>query len=212
VPEPKLFVIDGDRPFWLSISALADSMGLGSQVFPSAEDYLSQFDPDLPGCLILELSLPGMSGLDLQERLARLPIAPPMILVTAHADLPATLRAKRLGAIDVLQKQAFSENDLWESIQSAIAHDRQNRGLLARRNAMQASLAQLTEPERKVLELLLSGKSNQNIADELGISRRAVESRRARVMRKLAVATLPDLVRFGIDAGLYQSLDLLRAD
>lgn len=187
-------------------------MGLGSQVFPSAEDYLSQFDPDLPGCLILELSLPGMSGLDLQERLARLPIAPPMILVTAHADLPATLRAKRLGAIDVLQKQAFSENDLWESIQSAIAHDRQNRGLLARRNAMQASLAQLTEPERKVLELLLSGKSNQNIADELGISRRAVESRRARVMRKLAVATLPDLVRFGIDAGLYQSLDLLRAD
>jgi RNA polymerase sigma factor (sigma-70 family) len=204
-PEPTIFVIDDDQPFVQSLATLVKSMGLCCQLFSSGHEFLDQFDPALPGCLVLELRTAGLSGLEIQERLSREPIAPPLIFVTAHADLATALRAQRLGAIDFLQKQSFSENELWESIHNAISHDRDNRRAFERQQTIQSLLAQLTTGERQILHFLLAGKSNQRIADALGVSRRAVESRRARLMRKLYVTTLPDLVRFGIEAGLYRA-------
>jgi two-component system, LuxR family, response regulator FixJ len=212
VSKPKIFVVDSDQPFLQSLSALAESMGLETQVFGSGEEFFCHFDPAHPGCLVLELRIAGLSGLEIQERLAREPIAPPLIFVTAHADLPAAQRAMRLGAVNFLQKQSFSETELWESIQSAFALDRDKRLTYERQASLRAMLAQLTQPERQVLDLLLLGKSNQLIAEALGANRRAIESRRARLMRKLGASNLPDLVRFGIEAGLYRSVDLNAGD
>lgn len=205
-------VIDDDPSFVVSLKALFHSMGFVGQAFNSGEEYLRQFDPTLPGCLILELRLPGLSGLQIQDRLSREPIAPPIIFLSAHADVPTVQRAARFGAFGILQKQSFSETELWELINQAITRDRDNRNGFERRQFLQAKLALLSDAEREVLDLLLLGKSNDRIADALALSRRAVESRRARLMQKLGVTTLPDLVRFGIDVGLNQSQNRLDHD
>ncbi len=209
---PTIFAIDNDQPFLLSLASLARSMGLECLVFGSGDEFLRQFNPELPGCLILEVRLAGLSGLEIQKRLAREPIAPPLIFVTAHAELATALSAMRAGAINFLQKQSFSETELWESVQRALAQDRDRRRTHEHQELLHAKLAQLSHAERQVLDLLLSGNSNQRIADSLGVNRRAVESRRGRLMRKLGVSTLPDLVRFGIEAGLYRSPDLAAGD
>jgi two-component system response regulator FixJ len=206
--KPKIFAIDDDQPFLLSLAALAKSMGLSCQTFGSGEEFFQQFDPTHPGCLVLETHLPGMSGLAIQERLAREPIAPPVIFVAEYADLAMALRAMKLGAINFLLKQAFGETELWESIHSAIARDAENRRAYERRELARANLARLAESERQVLVLVLCGQSNQQIAESLGVNRRAVESRRARLMRKLGARTLPDLVRFAIEAGLFDLPEL----
>ncbi len=197
-------MIDADRFFLRSLSALVESMGLTCHEFDSGEAFFRQFDFDVPGCLISEMSLPDLSGLQILERLATAPVALPVILVTSQADVDAVMRAKRMGATDFLLKHSFSDNELCEAIDAALARDLANRQAYNRQKTIQASLAELSPIDRGLLELLLSGKSTQWIADELGESRRAIESRRTRLMRKLGASTLPDLVRFGIEAGLYR--------
>jgi two-component system response regulator FixJ len=206
--EPTVFAIDDDQPFLLSLAALAESMGVGCRAFPSGKHYFHEFDPAHPGCLVLESRISDLPGLEIQERLAREPIAPPVIFVTAYADLKTAPRAMRLGAINFLQKQSFSETELWESIQQAIARDAENRRRHARQVMLRGRLSQLSDPERQVLILLMCGKSNREIGDTLGVNRRAVESRRARLMRKLEVSTLPELVRFALEVGLFNLPEL----
>jgi FixJ family two-component response regulator len=200
--EPTVFIVDDDPAFLESLSVLIGSMGLKTKTFASPDEYLQQFDPEAPGCLVLDVRMPKMSGLALQERLAQLPLRPPVIIMTGHAEVPTALRAMRQGAVDFLQK-TFSEDELFEAIQRAITQDVEFRAAHSRRGALDARFSQLSPAEMQVLEQVLMGEANKRIAAKLGISRRTVEDRRARLMQKLGVETLADLVRLAVEAGIH---------
>lgn len=202
--EPTIFIVDDDPAFAGSISALIASMGLPSKSFLSAEAFLEQFDPLAAGCMILDIRMPQTSGLAFQEQLSKLPLHPAVIIMTGYAEVPTALRAMRQGAVDFLQKTA-AEDDIRESIQRAIAHDAETRAAYFRKESLGRRLAQLTPPEREVLDQVLHGEANKIIAANLGVSRRTVEDRRSRVMQKLGVETLADLVRVSIEAGVYSA-------
>jgi FixJ family two-component response regulator len=200
--EPTVFIVDDDPAFLESLAVLVGSMGLNTKTFSSPEEYLQQFDPAAPGCLVLDVRMPKISGLALQERLTQLPLRPPIIIMTGHAEVPTALRAMRQGAVDFLQK-TFSEDELYEAIQRALAQDVEFRSAHARRDALNARFSQLSAAEMQVLQQVLMGEANKRIASKLGISRRTVEDRRARLMQKLEVETLADLVRLAVEAGIH---------
>jgi two-component system response regulator FixJ len=202
--EPTVYIVDDDPAFLESLSVLIGSMGLVTKTFSSPDEYLQQFDPNAPGCLILDVRMPKISGLALQERLAQLPLGPPIIIMTGHAEVPTALRAMRQGAVDFLQK-TFSEAELYDAIQRALAQDVEFRSKYSRRDALNARFAQLSPAEMQVLQQVLLGEANKRIASKLGISRRTVEDRRARLMHKLEVETLADLVRLAVEAGVHPS-------
>jgi two-component system response regulator FixJ len=197
--EPTVFIVDDDPAFAESIATLINSMGAPTKTFTSAEAYLEQFDPQAPGCLILDVRMQRTSGLALQEQLAKLPLSPPVIIMTGHPEVPTALRAMRMGAIDFLQK-TFSETELYEAVQRALVKDARVRQEYSRKEAIERRFAQLTQPERSVLDQVLQGEANKSIAASLGVSRRTVEDRRARIMQKLEVQSLADLVRVSIEA------------
>lgn len=199
--EPTVFIVDDDAAFAESLSVLVSSMNLRTKLFMSADDYLAQFDPEAPGCLILDVRMPKMSGLTVQEKLSQLPLCPSIIIMTGYAEVPTALRAMRQGAVDFLQK-TFSEEELCDAIQRAIALDAENRAAYDRRMKVAALFAQLSTAEKQVLEQVLQGEPNKRIASALGVSRRTVEDRRARLMQKLNVDSLADLVRIAIEAGV----------
>lgn len=202
--NPTVFIVDDNAAFSESLSALISSMGLRTQCFNSAEEYLSAFDSQAPGCLIVDVRMPGLSGLDLQEQLRRKPLRPPIIVLTGHAEIPIALRAIRQGAVEFLQK-TFTESELWDAIQRAIAEDTASRQSYADRAAKLALLDQLTPGEKDVLHLVLAGSSNKSVAATLKVSPRTVEDRRARIMQKLGVETLAELVRLSIELGISES-------
>ena len=179
-------------------------MGFPSRVYSSAEEFLRQFEPSQPGCVIIDVRMPHTSGLSLQEHLARLPLAPPVLMMTGHAQITTALRAIRQGAIDFLEKPV-NEADLYEAIQRALGTDAKRRGEHAHRAALAGKLAQLTPVEHQVLEHVVRGRANKFIASTLGVSRRTVEDRRARVMDKLEVDSLIDLIRMAIDAEIIDT-------
>jgi FixJ family two-component response regulator len=198
--EPTVFIVDDDPAFLESLSLLITSLGLKAKTFPSPEAYLQAFDPEAPGCLILDVRMPKMSGLAMQESLSKLPVCPAIIIMTGHAEVPTALRAMRQGAVDFLQK-TFSEAELVEAIQRAISQDAATRAAYGHQQSLSARFALLSEAERQVLTMVLRGSANKTIASSLQISRRTVEDRRARMMEKLQVETLADLVRLAIEAG-----------
>jgi FixJ family two-component response regulator len=204
ISEPTIFVIDTDAQFSQSTSELAASLGLKSEQFGSADEFLHHFNLTRPGCLVLEL-LPGTSGLDLQQALGREPLSPPLIFVTSSGNVEMAVRALRSGAVNLFEKKSFSRNELCESIQIAITLDGQNRMAHELRQIRLGKLAELSEAERHVFDLLLSGKTNMQIAIERGSSRRGVEAQRGRLMAKLGIRNIPDLMRFAIEAGVYRS-------
>ena len=201
--QPTVFIVDDDPAFAESLAILVSSMNLKAELFSSADEFLQQFDPDAPGCLILDVRMPQMSGLALQETLNKLPLCPAIIVMTGYAEVPTALRAMRQGAVDFLQK-TFSESELCDAIQRAIAQDKATRVSFQRRSKVDALFSQLSPAERQVLEYVLRGEPNKRIASALGISRRTVEDRRARVMQKLEVESLADLVRLAIEAGVHR--------
>ncbi len=204
ISEPTVFIVDDDLAYLDSISVLIRSMGMNTKTFPSAEAYLRDFDPERPGCLILDVRMPTTGGLTLQESLVQLPICPPIIIMTGHAEVPTALRAMRQGAIDFLQK-TFSETELYDALQRAIAKDKANREQYARAKSLAERFAQLSSAEHDVLQRVLHGDTNKKIAVALDISQRAVEDRRARLMQKLQIDTVADLIRLSIEAGLWKS-------
>ena len=199
--EPLVFIVDDDAAFRESLSVLILSMGLRSKTYASGEEFLRCFDETQPGCLILDVRMPQISGLALQEKLSKFPLCPPIIVLTGHAEVPTALRAIKQGAVEFLQK-TFTESELREAVQRAISLDTERRQSHLRRSALLERFALLSKPERQVLDLVLAGYPNKRIASALEVSQRAVEDRRARVMQKLNVDTLPDLVRLAIEAGL----------
>lgn len=200
--EPTVFIVDDDAAYLDSISVLIQSMGMKTKTYPAADAYMRDFNPDLPGCLILDVRMPITGGLALQEKLTKLPLCPPIIIMTGHAEVPTALRAIRQGAVDFLQK-TFSEAELYDAIQRAFAKDAADRARFARTTDLANRFAKLSPAEHDVVQLVLRGDTNKKIAATLDVSQRAVEDRRARIMEKLSVETVPELIRLAIEAGLW---------
>ena len=199
--EPTVSIVDDDAAFRESLALLMLSMGLVSKTYASGDEFLRQFDETRPGCIILDVRMPQQSGLAIQEKLTKFPNCPPIIILTGHAEVPVALRALKQGAVEFLQK-TFTEGELREAVQRAIALDAERRRTFERRRHVTAKLDSLSRPEREVLQMVLAGHPNKKIASTLGISQRAVEDRRARVMKKLDADSLPELVRLAMEAGM----------
>lgn len=192
--DPIIFVVDDDQAVRLSTEMLIRSMGLRVEAFESASEFLEDFDPQQPGCVILDIRMPGMSGLELQEHLNQIGAAIPVIFVTGHGDVPMAVRAMKLGAVDFIQKP-FRDQELIDRVHSALDRDAQDRKEHKVRQKIQERVDLLTSREREVMHLVVEGQANKEIAFDLGLSPRTVEIHRSRVMSKMEASSLPDLVR-----------------
>ena len=202
--EPTVFVVDDDEAVRNSLRFLLKSLGLPAVTLGSADEFLAGYDTEQPGCIVLDVRMPGMSGPELQDELNRRGAIIPVIFITGHGDVPMAVEAMRHGAVDFLQKP-FSDKDLVDRIQRALSADRRNREMLGAKDQIRARIATLTPRERQVLELVTLGKSNKVIAGDLGVSQRTVEIHRAHVTEKMAANSLAHLVRMTIIAGIGTS-------
>jgi two-component system, LuxR family, response regulator FixJ len=192
--QVSVFIVDDDQEVRDALKLLMESVGLRVECFESSQAYLDQFDPDRPGCLVLDVRMPGMSGLDLQARLAGERLCPPIIIVTGHGDVPMAVRAVQAGAMNFIEKP-FNDQALLDSVHRAIEKDAQQRGDVSRLEEIESRLAKLTPREREVLELVVAGRRNKLIAADLGVSQSTVEAHRAKVMEKMEAGTLSELMR-----------------
>ncbi len=195
---PTVYIVDDDDAVRNSLRLLLKSVGLSAVALPTAQEFLSTYDPQQPGCLILDVRMPGMSGLELQQQLNVRGAVIPVIFITGHGDIPMAVEAMQHGAFDFLQKP-FRDQDLIDRIQRALAKDRTNRAELTERSRVRERFESLTPREREVLALVTSGKPNKVMAAELGVSQRTVEIHRARVMEKMHASSLAQLVRMMMD-------------
>ena len=193
--DATVFVVDDDPAILRLISELVTSFGLKIQSWTSAEQFLSEYRPTRPGCLILDVSMPGMSGLQLQSMLPAAGISLPVIMVTGYGDVRMAVDAIRAGACHFLEKP-LRMHELWESIQEAIRRDEKKWLERQKHEANSQRLASLTPAERQVFDRLLTGKTNKMIAKELGLSVRTVEERRGKLIKKLGIQTRAALVEF----------------
>jgi FixJ family two-component response regulator len=198
---PTVFVIDDDSAARAAIRSLLDSVGLHVETFGSAREFLEFGRPDAPACLVLDVRLPGMSGLDFQRDLAARGIAIPVIFITGHGDIPMSVEAMKAGAVEFLTKP-FRGQVLLDAIQKAIDCDREMRAREARIVALRARAQTLTPRQREVLELVISGLLNKQIAALLRTSERTIKLHRGEVMRKMGADSLPDLVRMADRLGI----------
>jgi len=195
-----VFVVDDDDAVRTSLRLLLKSVGLPVETFASAQEFLDGFDAERAGCLVLDIRMPGMSGLELQQRLNEIHAIVPIVFITGHGDVPMAVEAMQHGAVDFIQKP-FRDQDLIDRINQALEKDRDNRAGLRERDTILHRIEQLTPREREVLDLVTKGKANKVIAGDLGVSQRTVEIHRARVMEKMAASSLAHLVRMVIEAG-----------
>jgi len=196
-----VFVVDDDEAVRSSLRLLLKSLGMPAVTHGSAAEFLAAYDPEQPGCIILDVRMPGMNGLELQDELNRRGAIIPVIFITGHGDVPMAVEAMQHGAVDFLQKP-FSDKELTDRIQRAIATDNRNRTLLGHKDRMRARLAALTRREMQVLRLVTLGKSSKVIAADLGVSQRTVEIHRAHLMEKMGATSLAHLVRMTMIADM----------
>jgi FixJ family two-component response regulator len=188
-----VFIVDDDERIRVALVDLLESHGMRAVAFESAGDYISADKPDVPACLILDVELPDINGLDLQGQIAE-GNHPPIVFITGHGDIPSSVRAIKHGAVDFLTKP-FSDTDLMAAIETAIGQDRENRPERAELGVLRQRYRDLTPREREVLPLVVSGLLNKQAAAELGISEVTLQIHRRNVMQKMAAASLADLVR-----------------
>jgi len=192
--DPTVFVIDDDALIREGIQSLIRSIGLRVETYSSARDFMFAKRPDTPACLVLDVRMPGLSGLDLQRQLSDANIDIPIIFITGHGDIPMTVRAMKDGAMEFLTKPVRGQ-DLLDAVQKAIAHDRELRKDRTELTETRKRFASLTPRETEVLKLVVSGLLNKQIADELGMSELTVKTHRAHVMEKTKADSLAHLVR-----------------
>jgi FixJ family two-component response regulator len=194
-PEPIVFVVDDDLSVREALRSLIRSVGLRCETFATGADFLRHPRPDMPACLVLDVHLPGGSGLDLPTELRELGADLPIIFITGHGTIPMSVRAMKAGALEFLTKP-FSEQELLDAIRQALSRDREIRALRAELEAARSRFAKLTPRERDVFELVVTGRMNKEIAAELGTAEQTVKQHRGRVMQKLGARSLADLVHF----------------
>ena len=198
---PIVFVVDDDPSVRRSIKRLIGSVGLQVELFGSAQEFLLSKRPDAPSCLVLDIRLPGISGLDFQHELAEANIHIPIIFITAHGDIPMTVRAMKAGAVEFLTKP-FREQDLLDAIQPALERDRARRQGDAEIAVFRERFESLTPREREVLPWVVSGLLSKQIADAIGTSEASVKVHRSQLMRKMAADSVADLVRMAEKMGI----------
>jgi FixJ family two-component response regulator len=198
---PIVFVVDDDPSVRRSIKRLIGSVGLQVELFGSAQEFLLSKRPDAPSCLVLDIRLPGISGLDFQHKLAEANIHIPIIFITAHGDIPMTVRAMKAGAVEFLTKP-FREQDLLDAIQLALERDRVRRQGDAEIVVLRERFESMTPREREVLPWVVSGLLSKQIADAIGTSEASVKVHRSQLMRKMAADSVADLVRMAEKMGI----------
>jgi RNA polymerase sigma factor (sigma-70 family) len=199
--EHVVFIVDDDASIRKSLERLVRSVGLRGETFASAPEFLQRVASDDPSCLVLDVRMPGVSGLALQETLAAAGHHIPIIFITGHGDITMGVRAMKAGAVDFLPKP-FNDQDLLEAIQEAIDRDQQAREKRAALQDIQQRVALLTPRERDVLALVVAGLLNKQIGAELGMSEKTVKAHRAQVMRKMRVASVAQLALLAEKVGL----------
>jgi FixJ family two-component response regulator len=193
-PTSIVYVIDDDASVREALSNLLESVGLYAELFGSTEEFLKANRPALPSCLVLDVTLPGMNGLEFQEMLSKTGNSIPIVFITAFGDIPMTSRAMKAGAVEFLAKP-FQKDDLLTAIDQALAKDSAQRAVEASISALRARQDELTPREHEVMDLVVTGMINKQIADKLGISEVTVKIHRRQVMLKMAAPSLADLVR-----------------
>jgi FixJ family two-component response regulator len=202
VIEPAVvFVVDDDPSMRRSLESLLRSIGHDVRLFSSAQEFMQAERPEAPGCLVLDVRLPGMSGLTFQQELAKAGVALPVIFITGHGDVPMTVRAMKAGAAEFLTKP-FDNQVLLDAIDAAIERDRARRRDAASLAALKARYDELTQRERQVMKLVVAGRVNKQIAAELGLSLVTVKVHRGQVMRKMLAKSVAELVRMADRLGL----------
>ena len=196
-----VFVVDDDASMRRSLDTLLRSVGLDVHLFSSAQEFMQAERPDAPGCLVLDVRLPGMSGLAFQQELAKARIALPVIFITGHGDVPMTVRAMKAGAAEFLTKP-FDDQVLLDAVDAAIERDRARRRDTAGLAEVQGRYRTLTEREREVMQFVVAGRVNKQIAAELGLSLVTVKVHRGQVMRKMLARSVAELVRMADRLGL----------
>ena len=202
--EPIVFVIDDDASMRRALTNLFQSVGLKVEVFGSAPEMLRSKLPDVASCLVLDIRLPGLSGLDFQTELARANIHIPIIFMTGHGDIPMTVRAMKGGAVDFLTKP-FRDQDMLDAVVMAIERDRKRREVEKVVANLNALFETLTSREREILASVASGLMNKQIAAELGLAEITVKIHRGHIMKKMGARSLADLVRKAETLGIHRS-------
>ncbi|HTJ57532.1 MAG TPA: response regulator transcription factor [Devosiaceae bacterium] len=192
--EPTVFIVEDDASFRDSLVRLFRSVGLKTEVFASAAELLQRRLPDVPGCLVLDVRLPGLSGLDIQSNLASANVRTPIIFMTGHGDIPMSVRAMKAGAVDFLTKP-FRDQDMLDAVAGAIERDRLRREHEREVLQVRAQFDSLSPREREVMTLVTTGLMNKQVAAEVGLSEITVKIHRGNVMRKMGAGSLADLVR-----------------
>lgn len=195
--NPKVYIIDDDQALCESLSWLIGSIGLVSESFNSAEQFLNMFNTKLQGCILLDIRMPQMSGLELQEQLTARHNSMPLLMITGHGDINMAVRAMKQGAFDFITKP-FNDQLLLEQIQKAIAKDRQNDQGRIERDKVNQRYIQLTPREKEIMQQIIVGKLNKEIAYDLGISTKTVELHRAHVMEKMQANSVAELVKLAM--------------
>jgi len=196
-PAPIIYIVDDDASVRAALEDLLASVGLESQAFESPQQFISAPRPDRPGCLILDVRMPGMSGLELQEQLIARNAPLPIVFITGHGDVPMAVSTMKKGAVDFLEKP-FNESDLREIVARMLEQAVQRISKFQAQKDHEAMLARLTAREQQVLERIVAGRLNKQIADDLGISIKTVEAHRANIMEKLEVTTVADLMKVAL--------------
>ena len=193
-PTSVVYVVDDDASVREALSNLLESVGLYAKLFGSTEEFLKADRPEVPSCVVLDVTLPGMNGLEFQEMLTKTGNPIPIVFITAFGDIPMTSKAMKAGAVEFLAKP-FQKDDLLTAIDQALARDSAQRAVEASISALRARQDELTPREREVMDLVVTGMINKQIADRLGISEVTVKIHRRQVMQKMAAPSLADLVR-----------------
>jgi FixJ family two-component response regulator len=200
-PSPVVFVIDDDTAVRESLADLFRSVGLNVHAFGSASDFLKHALPDAPACLVLDVRLPGLSGLEFQEKLAASDLHIPIIFMTGHGDIPMTVRAMKAGAIEFLPKP-FRDQDMLDAVQHGLQRDRERRQNISSLSTLRLRFDSLTPREQQIMGLVTSGLVNKQIAAQIKVSEITVKVHRSNVMRKMGARTLAELVRMADSLGV----------
>ena len=192
--KSTVYIVDDDQAIRHAMELLMRSVGLDYEIFHSGDDFLSGHTNDRAGCLVLDIRMPGLGGLELQEKLNETGSTLPIIFITGHGDVPMAVEAMQKGAVDFIQKP-FRDQELLDQISEALKTDQERRSARDQQTEVSNRLEKLTKREREVMDLVVTGKPNKVIAYELGVSQRTVEIHRARVMEKMEARSLADLVR-----------------